>query len=91
MIDTNVIIQATQDVAVVKTTVAANWPAICAAALWIRTELKAFNTWAVRLAEYCIAHGGLISFLGKIFWNPPVPALPLNDGRPQGPTQTLTP
>lgn len=64
MIDTNQIQQAAQDVAAVKNTVATNWPAICAGALWLRTELKNFS-------EYVIGHGGIGFMLLKLIWNPP--------------------
>lgn len=64
MIDTNQIQQAASDVAAIKSQVAANWPAICAGALWLRTELKNFS-------EYVISHGGLGWMFCKLFWNPP--------------------
>ena len=65
MIDTNQIQQAVQDAAVIKSQVSANWPAICAGALWLRTELKNFS-------EYIIGHGGLGMIVKKLLWNPEV-------------------
>ena len=62
---TNDLNQVIDNVAVVKTQVATNWPAICAGALWLRTELK-------NVSEYIIGHGGLGWLLFKLIWNPPV-------------------
>jgi hypothetical protein len=70
MIDTNQLNEVAQNAAVIKSQLAANWPAICAAALWVRTELKNFNHWFFDFAEYSIAHGGIGMFIKKFFWNP---------------------
>jgi hypothetical protein len=48
----------------IKQQVETNWPAICAAALWLRTEIR-------NVAEYIIGHGGIGMLLLKLFWNPP--------------------
>ena len=66
MIDTNQINQAVAMAADVKAQVATNWPAICAGALWLRTELK-------NVSEYIISHGGLGMIIKKLLWNPGVP------------------
>jgi len=63
--DTNAIHQAVQNAVEIKQQVSANWPAICAGALWLRTELK-------NVSEYIIGHGGLGWLLLKLIWNPPV-------------------
>lgn len=69
MIDTNQIAQVAQNVATVKATIAPYWPALAAALLWLRSELKTIFHYGMDFAEYCIAHGGVLRFLGKIFWN----------------------
>lgn len=69
MIDTNQIAQVAQNVADVKSTIAPYWPAICAGLLWLRSELKMLFNHGMEFAEYCIAHGGVLRFIGKVFWN----------------------
>ena len=80
-LDTNQVNQVAAVAVDVKTQVSANWPAICAAALWCRTELNNLNRWALAVAEYSIAHGGVIAFVQKFFWNPPAKVAAL--GQPQ--------
>ena len=70
MIDTNQLAQAAQDVAVVKSQVSANWPAICAGAVIVARELRNFNLWVVGVAEFVIRHGGAALILKKLIWNP---------------------
>jgi hypothetical protein len=71
MIDTNQLNQVFVDGHQVAAQLQTNWPAICAGALWVRTELKAFNAWARGVVEYSIAHGGVLQMGIKFFWNPP--------------------
>jgi hypothetical protein len=68
MLDTNQINQVAQNAATIKAQVSANWPAICAALLWLRAEIKKLADWLIDFADYCIAHGGILRFIGKVFW-----------------------
>ncbi|HEV2691405.1 MAG TPA: hypothetical protein VG347_00765 [Verrucomicrobiae bacterium] len=61
--DTNQVAQALQAADMVRDHVQTNWPAICAGALWLRTEVK-------NVSEYVIGHGGLGMIVKKLFWNP---------------------
>jgi hypothetical protein len=69
MIDTNQVQQAADTAQAVKQQVEINWTAICAACLWLRTELKAFNAWARVVLEYGIQHGGVLKMAAKFFYN----------------------
>ena len=70
MIDTNTIVQAAQDAAIAKATLAPYLPALAVAAAWAGREIRNFNNWVFDLGEYFIAHGGMLVYLKKIFWNP---------------------
>jgi hypothetical protein len=61
-IDTNTVYQAAQAVNAVQTSF--NWPAIAAAALWVRADLY-------KLSEYVISHGGVWMIAKKLWFNPP--------------------
>lgn len=71
MIDTNAIAQVFRDSAAVKDQVTVAWPTICAVAVIVARELGRFNAWAVQVAEFVIAHGGLGYLIRKLLWNPP--------------------
>ena len=62
MIDTNSINQAAQTVTALQTSF--NWPALAAAALWVRADLA-------KAGEWIMAHGGIGYLLLKLVWNPP--------------------
>lgn len=64
MLDSNQVAQIGETAQAVKTQVTANWPFICAVALWLRTELKNFS-------EYVMGHGGFGMMAIKLLWNPP--------------------
>ncbi len=68
MIDPNQLNQVAQDAATLKAQVSANWPAICFALVWLRAEIKKLSDWLIDFADYCIAHGGIVKFLGKVIW-----------------------
>jgi len=62
IIDTNSISQVAQTVTAVQTSF--NWPALAAAALWIRADLY-------KGADWIMSHGGIGYLLLKLVWNPP--------------------
>ncbi len=69
-IDTNSVAQAFEKAAFVKSQVQANWPMICAVAVIVARELRNFNAWVRSLAEFVIAHGGILMITKRLFWNP---------------------
>ena len=69
--DTNQINQMGENIQAVRDQVQLNWPAICAAVIWIRAELKSLNAWAKAVAEWVIGHGGVGWILCKLIWNRP--------------------
>ena len=78
MIDTNAINQASDVVRTAHEQLAANWPAICAVAVLVARELKAFNAWLAGAAGFVIKHGGAAMILRKLIWNPGVPPVATN-------------
>lgn len=69
MIDTNQLQQITDTAQIVKSQLQPWMPAIAVGAAWLGRELSRFNAWMASSAEKIIAHGGIIKFIGKLFWN----------------------
>jgi len=59
--DTNSITQIAQTATAVQTSF--NWPAIAAAALWVRGDIK-------NVSEYCRSQGGILWMIATMFYNP---------------------
>lgn len=69
MIDTNQVQQIADTAQAVKTHLSPFVPALAVGTAWLGRELARFNSWAAASADKIIAHGGLIKFAGKLFWN----------------------
>jgi len=69
MIDTNTISQISETATAAKSALQPWIPAMAVGAAWLGRELSRFNSWASASAEKIIAHGGVIKFIGKLFWN----------------------
>ena len=59
MIDTNLIPQAAQDVATIKTQLSPYLPALAVAAAWAGREIRNVNLYVENVAAKIIAHGGI--------------------------------
>jgi len=68
--DTNQINSAFDTAQALHARMSANWPAICAVAVLVARELKAFNAWLAGAAGFVIQHGGAALILKKLIWNP---------------------
>lgn len=84
MIDTNLIPQAAQDVATIKTQLSPYLPALAVAAAWAGREIRNVNLYVENVAAKIIAHGGLGMIVKKLLWNPgasPVAASGKEEGK----------
>lgn len=83
MIDTNLIPQAVQDVATIKTQLSPYLPALAVAAAWAGREIRNVNLYLENVASKIIAHGGIWQIVKKL-WNNPAGVPPVANGGQTG-------